>query len=159
MRMKRKRRRIHRGSLALRADSIAPGDGILAVVDICRSLGDVDRGPFQAGVSAHRPLDELTVDDFPLTGAVHLLESYENVQTGVTTLLVVSINGCFNKPSFVRQLSQVEDRGIGTIPIIVDVSLKLLGRLLRGTPCVVNARSVRHRARRGRPHCAHQEVV
>ena len=56
---------------------------------------------------------------FPLTGAGHVLAPEEHLPTSATTLLVMSSNCCFQKPSFVRQLFQAEARGIGAIPIIV----------------------------------------
>ena len=67
---------------------------------------------------------ELLKRFFPLTGAGHVLGPAEALPTGATTLLVMSSNGCFQKPHFVRQLFQAEARGIGAIPIIVDDSFQ-----------------------------------
>ena len=63
---------------------------------------------------------ELLKRFFPLTGPGHVLGPDENLPESATLLLVMSSNGCFQRPSFVRQLFQAERRGIGALPIIVD---------------------------------------
>ena len=60
----------------------------------------------------------------PLSGAGYVLEPHENLPASVTAVLVMSSNGCFQRPNFVRQLFQAEARGIGAIPIIVDESFR-----------------------------------
>lgn len=63
---------------------------------------------------------ELLKKFFPLSGAGHVLGPEENVPVDATTVLVMSSNGCFQKPSFIRQLFQIEAPGICAFPIIVD---------------------------------------
>ena len=65
---------------------------------------------------------ELLKKFFPLTAPGHVLGPDEDLPRSATLLLVMSSNGCFQRPSFVRQLLQAEGRGIGAIPIIVDGS-------------------------------------
>ena len=55
-----------------------------------------------------------------LTGKGHVLEPDETPLTNGALLLVVSSNGCFHSPNFIRQLLQAERLGIGAIPIIVE---------------------------------------
>ena len=63
---------------------------------------------------------ELLKRFFPFTGPGHVLGHDEHLPESTTLLLVMSSNGCFQRPSFVRQLFQAEKRGIGAVPIIVD---------------------------------------
>jgi len=63
---------------------------------------------------------ELLKSFFPLSGPGHVLGPNENLPQNATLLLVMSSNGCFQRPGFVRQLFQAEHLGIGAIPIIVD---------------------------------------
>ena len=67
---------------------------------------------------------ELLKRFFPLTGPGHVLGPDENLPASATLLLVMSSNGCFQRPSFVRQLFQAASRGIGAIPVIVDASFQ-----------------------------------
>ena len=67
---------------------------------------------------------ELLKRFFPLTGPGHVLGPDENLPASATLLLVMSSNGCFQRPSFVRQLFQAASRGIGAIPVIVDDSFQ-----------------------------------
>ena len=67
---------------------------------------------------------ELLKRFFFLTGPGHVLGPEEHLPASVTTVLVMSSNGCLQRPSFVRQLFQAEARGIGAIPIIVDDSFQ-----------------------------------
>ena len=62
---------------------------------------------------------ELLKSFFPLSGPGHVLGPDENVPTNATLLLVISSNGCFQRPGFVHQLFQAERLGIGAIPIIL----------------------------------------
>ena len=67
---------------------------------------------------------ELLKKFFPLTGPGHVLGPEENLPRNATMLLVMSSNGCFQRPYFVRQLFQAERLGIGAIPVIVDDSFR-----------------------------------
>ena len=44
----------------------------------------------------------------------------ESLPESTTSLLVVCSTGCFQRPSFVRQLFEAETRGVVAIPIIAD---------------------------------------
>ena len=55
-----------------------------------------------------------------LTGPGHVLEPDETLLTNGAQLLVVSSNGCFHSPNFIRQLLQAERLGIVSIPVIVE---------------------------------------
>ena len=48
----------------------------------------------------------------------------ESLLEGTTSLLVVCSTGCFQRPSFVRQLFEAEARGVVAIPIIADGSFQ-----------------------------------
>ena len=60
----------------------------------------------------------------PLTGAGHVVGPDESLLEGTTSLLVVCSTGCFQRPSFVRQLFEAEARGVVAIPIIADGSFQ-----------------------------------
>ena len=68
---------------------------------------------------------ELLKTFFPLSGLGHVLAPEENVPVDATTVLVMSSNGCFQKPRFIRQLFQVEAPGICAFPIIVDDTFQI----------------------------------
>ena len=72
--------------------------------------------------SAHGPSHGSTqiLRGTSLTGKGHVLEPDETLFTNGTLLLVVSSNGCFRSPNFIRQLLQAERLGIVSIPIIVE---------------------------------------
>ena len=78
----------------------------------------------QESVCAALLVRELLKRFFPLTGPGHVLGPDENLPASATLLLVMSSNGCFQRPSFVRQLFQAASRGIGAIPVIVDDSFQ-----------------------------------
>jgi len=90
-----------------------------ATPDVVRVVSIVDHSN-QESVCTALLVGELLKRFFPLTAAGHVLGPEESLPTSVTTLLVMCSNGCFQKPSFVRQLLQTKANGIGAIPIIVE---------------------------------------
>ena len=84
-------------------------------------------------VNCHRNLEsvstallvqELLKTRYPLTGAGHVVGPDESLPESTTSLLVVCSTGCFQRPSFVRQLFEAETRGVVAIPIIADGSFQ-----------------------------------
>ena len=69
-------------------------------------------------------VQELLKTRYPLTGAGHVVGPDESLPEGTTSLLVVCSTGCFQRPSFVRQLFEAETRGVVAIPIIADGSFQ-----------------------------------
>ena len=61
-------------------------------------------------------VQELLKTRYPLTGAGHVVGPDESLPEGTTSLLVVCSTGCFQRPSFVRQLFEAEARGVVATP-------------------------------------------
>ena len=94
---------------------MAPAPGIRSVTKTDEEYGSVC-------VCEAIVLVELLKRHLPLTLRSAVLGPNETITETTTTLLVVCSNGCFQKPSFVRQLFQAQSHGIRAVPIIVHGS-------------------------------------